>query len=649
MKQNIQIGKKVYSTDFGFLFILFVFFLTSCFALFNAFNLIRNNAGESYLRRQILWYVVGFTVMYIISKIPMKKIMDVLPTVYKILLGLLVYLLASRMLDRFTGHTLPFAHDVNGAYSWLVLPGLGSFQASEFMKVVLILKTSQIITDFQKTHPDPSYKDDLMMFLEIFKWALLPMILILLEPDTGVFIIIAFTLLVLLLCSGIRRLYIWLSLGFVALVLGGFFFVYFTNPDLLSSIFSAYQIRRIDAWLYPERNVLGSSNQLYTALLSLGSAGLGGHGMQASIIAIPEAHTDFIFAAFGQCFGLAGTSFILLVCMCLDLYLCKMAYNSKSPFPRLVMVGSIAMLLYQQIQNLGMIVGLVPITGITLPLISYGGSSILSYFILFGIILNMSPVSKRTFRFRRYSLKAIYAGAKEKVTHFFAPDDEESSSHENRFDWHRLIPWLSSSSEETSVENSGPIHWNLETDLIELDDPHAAKEAEQTSSETEEKSGQSEDHPEDEQNDKNSSSSAETVDLELGEKTILVSPSNTEDKQNSEKNPESDAADSDQSENSEESHPLADIHEGRTILHLRRHRKRFSPSAEHSDETQNSALNEEAADDSSANSNGSKSESTDSTVSRVAVLGTDASDPVSQKFSEFMNSDDDDPDSLFHM
>lgn len=426
MKQNIQIKKKVYSLDFGFLFILLILFATSCFALYNAFNLIRSGAGPSYLRRQIMWYVIGFAAMFIISRFSIKRIMDMLPLVYKILMGVLVYLLLSKFLFRFTGYHLPFASDVNGAYSWLILPGLGSFQASEFMKVVLILKTAQIISDYQKTHPNPTGKDDLVLFMQILRWAFLPMILILLEPDTGVFIIIAFTLLILVLCSGIRRLYIWISFGAIALVLGLFFFLYFTNHDLLSSLFSAYQLRRIDAWLYPERNLLGSSNQLYTALLSLGSAGLGGHGLQASIIAIPEAHTDFIFAAFGQCFGLAGTSFILLVCMWLDLYLCKMAYNSKQSFPRLVMIGTIAMLLYQQIQNLGMIVGLVPITGITLPLISYGGSSTLSYFILFGIILNMSPSSRRIIRFRRYSWSTIRDWAKDQLHRFLRSDEQEN-------------------------------------------------------------------------------------------------------------------------------------------------------------------------------------------------------------------------------
>lgn len=395
MKQTIQVGKRMFRTDFGFLFILLLLFATSCFALYNSFNLIRVGSGQFYLQRQIMWYIIGFVVMFVITRFQNKAILSLITPIYKGLIVILVYLLLSRITDKLFGFSLPFAGGINGAFAWLQLPGIGSFQASEFMKVVLILKTSMIISDFQKSNPISSYKEDLRLFLSIGRWAALPMLLILLEPDTGVFIIIFFTLMVLTFCSGINRIYIWGVLLIIGLLFGIFFLLYFTQPEFLESVFSSYQLRRIDAWLYPEHNVLGASNQLYTALVSLGSAGLTGHGLQANIISIPEAHTDFIFAAFGQCFGLLGTVYILMICLWLDLYLCKMAYNSTSTFNRLVIIGAIAMLLYQQIQNLGMIVGLVPITGITLPLISYGGSSTLSYFILFGIIMNMSPVSKR--------------------------------------------------------------------------------------------------------------------------------------------------------------------------------------------------------------------------------------------------------------
>ena len=401
MKQTIHFGKKTVHIDIGFILILVLLCFTSCFALYNAFNLVKRGLGTNYLMKQILWYIVGFSSLTIMGSFPNKKLFEYVDLAYKVLMGTLIYLFISMILYRTIGHTLPFTSEINGAVSWFQFKGIGSFQPSEFIKIVLIIQVAKIITDYQISHPDPSVKDDFFLLVEIAKKALPPLILIFLQPDTGLCIIIAFTILVLLMCSGIKKEYIWILFGTIAIILGIFFYMYFFHVDTLIDVFSAYRIQRIEAWLDPESHIRGSSNQLYTALLSLGSAGVSGYGLQANIISIPEAHTDFIFAAFGQCFGLIGTSFILIVCIILDLYLCKIAYNTRKQSDRLIVIGIIAMLFYQQFQNLGMIVGLLPITGITLPLISYGGSSILSYFVAFGFVHNMIPYTRK----RRRSLK----------------------------------------------------------------------------------------------------------------------------------------------------------------------------------------------------------------------------------------------------
>ena len=397
MKQTIHLGNKTVHIDIGFILILLILCFTSCFALYNAFNLVKRGLGTNYLMKQILWYIVGFSAMGFLGCFSNKKLFAYIEDAYKILMGCLLYLFFSMILYRFTGYTLPLTTEINGAISWFQIPALGSFQPSEFIKIVLIIQVAQIITDYQKKHTDPTVRDDFFLLVEIAKKTLPPLILIFLQPDTGLCIIIAFTILVLLMCSGIKKEYIWILLGLIALVFSIFFYFYFFHVDAMRSLLG-YRFERIEAWLDPESHIRGSSNQLYTALLSLGSAGLTGYGLQANIIAIPEAHTDFIFAAFGQCFGLLGTSFILIVCILLDLYLCKIAYNTKNRTNRFIVIAIIAMLFYQQFQNLGMIVGLLPITGITLPLISYGGSSILSYFIAFGFVQNLIPHAKRKVR-----------------------------------------------------------------------------------------------------------------------------------------------------------------------------------------------------------------------------------------------------------
>ena len=400
MKHTVTIKNHTFSIDFGFIGILILFGLTSFFSLYNAFNLISDGSGLNYLGRQIIWYIIGFGALTLITMIQNEMIYRYIRKIYNALLICLAYLFVSSLLIRISGNTnihLPFAPSINGSVSWFQFPIIGSFQPSEFIKIVLIIMCAITIKEHQDKFPGQTWRNDLKLLIELAKILLLPLVLIFLQPDTGLCFIIAFNTLVLLICSGIKKQYVWILAAIIILIVGGFFFLYFNYPDTLSSIISSYRLQRIEAWLDPESNITGSSNQLYTALLSLGSAGLTGYGLQANIIAIPEAHTDFIFAAIGQCFGLLGTTFILCICLLMDLYLCKIAYNTKNKIDRFVVIGVIAMILYQQIQNLGMIVGLLPITGITLPLISYGGSSILSYFIAFGIVLNISPQSKRSF------------------------------------------------------------------------------------------------------------------------------------------------------------------------------------------------------------------------------------------------------------
>lgn len=395
MKRTVVFRNNTFQVDVGLLVILLILMFTSCFALYNAFNLISEGSGPTYLFRQILWYIIGFTVMFLLTSMSNEVIFKYVKKAYTILMYCLLYLLGSSILNRVTGHTLPFAPSINGAVSWLSIPLLGSFQPSEFMKIVLIVLVSKAIRDHQDAHPHPSGADDLQLLLKILRITLPSLILIFLQPDTGVCIIIVFTILVLLICSGIRKQYIVVLLSVIVAAVVLFFYLFLFHEDFIAQFISAYRLQRIDAWLNPDEYILGSSNQLYTALLSLGSAGLTGYGLQANVIAIPEAHTDFIFAAIGQCFGLIGTTAIVLLCMGLDLYLCMMAYRMKDRMDRFIVIGVVAMLFYQQIQNLGMIVGIFPITGITLPLISYGGSSILSYFISFAIIMNLSPESHK--------------------------------------------------------------------------------------------------------------------------------------------------------------------------------------------------------------------------------------------------------------
>jgi len=381
MNQSLLKVKEPKKYDIVLVGILVIMALTSFVSIYSAFALITSENPAFLLMKQIMWYGLGFIVMAVIMYLGNDVLYNFAKLAYWVLLGALIYLFISKyIVSRFIGygHNLPFVTPINGATSWFQFPGIGSFQPSEFMKVNKIVD---------------SYESDIQLFIKVFKWALPPLLLIFIQPDTGVCIIILFSLVMMLACSGIKNF--WLVCGIVlfVLILGGFFYLYLFNHSLLTSFFgsdSLYKLDRIKGWLDPESDILHTGNQLYTALMAMGSAGLTGHGLQQFLIQIPEAQTDFIFAVIGQSYGLMGTLFTVMLCLSLDLKLLRIASLTKTTKDKYYISGVLGMLLFQQFQNIGMIIGLLPITGITLPFISYGGSSLLSYFIAIGIVCNTS-------------------------------------------------------------------------------------------------------------------------------------------------------------------------------------------------------------------------------------------------------------------
>lgn len=401
MEHELLRVKEPKKFDFLLISILGVMALTSFVAIYSAFELITSDTPSSLLLRQIMWYVISFTCMGFLIYLGNDTIYSFTKYAYWFLLGALIYLFISKhVVTRFFGYdvNLPFVVPINGATSWFQFPGLGSFQPSEFMKVVLILITAGVIDEHNAQKLFDSYESDLQLFRKVLVWAVPPLILIFLQPDTGVCLIILFSLLVMIMCSGIKQLWIITGCLLVIGVLGGFFYLYIFNNSLLTSLFGAnslYKLDRIKGWLDPEADILHTGNQLYTALMAMGSAGITGHGMQLNLVNIPEAQTDFIFAVIGQSFGLLGTLFVVGLCLILDLRLLRIAVLSKVMKEKYYISGVLGMLLFQQVQNIGMIIGLLPITGITLPFISYGGSSLLSYFIAISIIMNASMKAKK--------------------------------------------------------------------------------------------------------------------------------------------------------------------------------------------------------------------------------------------------------------
>ncbi len=358
--------------DYSILGFVFIFFLISVVTINSALTYLPSDVGNLALK-QVIWYGVGLLLVFIIFKVKNEYLYRNAWFFY-ILCNLLLLCL------------LLFAPAINNSKCWFIIPKIGSFQPSEFTKISLMLVLGTMINNFRLDYEEPSIKEEFMFLLKTFIVVLIPSILTFLEPDTGVVIIYFIIYISMLFASGIRLRWFIILGGIILLAIGLVLGCYFTSEKLFVSIFGNnlyYRFERVFNWKS------GSGLQLENALSAIGSAGVFGHGYNKTPIYFPESGTDFIFAVFASNFGLLGCFLFLLLLLLFDGKLFFIAIKKIPLTDKFVLAGIIGMLIFQQIQNIGMTIGLLPITGITLPFISYGGSSLLSYMILIGIILNI--------------------------------------------------------------------------------------------------------------------------------------------------------------------------------------------------------------------------------------------------------------------
>ena len=354
------------------LFIYIILFLIiSSISIYSASMYLSPLLGKLYIK-QVFWYIIGIVIIMLISKIYIKDIYKSSYIIYIINILFLILLLF-------------VAPPINGSKSWFTI-GKISIQPSEFMKISLILINAEIINSFYKSGKKISFLKELKLVLTLLLVLAIPSILTFLEPDTGVVIIYFIIYISMLFASGIRLRWFIILGGIILLAIGLVLGCYFTSEKLFVSIFGNnlyYRFERVFNWKS------GNGLQLENALAAIGSAGVFGHGYNKTPIYFPESGTDFIFAVFASNFGLLGCFLFLLLLLLFDGKIFFIAIKKIPLTDKFVLAGIIGMLIFQQIQNIGMTIGLLPITGITLPFISYGGSSLLSYMILIGIILNI--------------------------------------------------------------------------------------------------------------------------------------------------------------------------------------------------------------------------------------------------------------------
>jgi len=355
--------------------------IISIISIYSALTYTSKSLGNLALK-QAIWYMVGVGLVFVLVKLGNEYLYRHTWILYVIGNLLLVVLLL-------------FGTPINNSKCWLIIPGIGSVQPSEFMKIFIMLVLASMIHNFRNKYKNPSLWEEFLFIVKSFGVVLIPSILTFLEPDTGAVIIYFIIYIAMMFASGIRIRWFVIAIILFGVGMGSFLGLYFFKEDIFIKIFGSsiyYRLERLFDWQ------TGSGLQLENALAAIGSSSFVGYGFNKTPIYFPESSTDFIFGVFASNFGFVGICLLLGIILYFDLSIIRLARRRINDTDKYILIGIVAMLLFQQVQNIGMTVGLVPITGITLPFISYGGSSLLSYMMIVGIILNISREREKRYK-----------------------------------------------------------------------------------------------------------------------------------------------------------------------------------------------------------------------------------------------------------
>ncbi len=324
---------------------------------------------QYYLKRHVINLAIGVALAYGTTLIDYRLLRAYTPIVWGLaVLGLIAVLIPH------VGST------INGARAWIALPGGFNIQPAELAKIGIIVGISMILAEKRDTDANPTDLD----VAKALAIAAVPILLILAQPDLGTVVIISAAIVAIIGTSGAPTRWV-VGLLLIAVV-GGFVAV-------KAGVVSDYQVKRLQSFVDPAADPQMSGYQLRQSRITIGSGGIIGKGLfkgpQTNGRFVPEQQTDFIFTVAGEELGFLGCGFILL---CFGLFFARaftIAKRTNDLFGRLVCVGIIAWFAFQTFENIGMTMGLVPMTGVPLPFISYGGSSMFANMIALGLLQNV--------------------------------------------------------------------------------------------------------------------------------------------------------------------------------------------------------------------------------------------------------------------
>lgn len=319
-----------------------------------------------YVDRQATYLIVGFVMMLALTRLDYARLRPLKNAIYG---ALILSILA----------VLGIGHTARGSQRAISLPFF-SFQASELGKVLLTVALAGLVVD--RARKLRSRETTALVMLA----ALVPAMFVIAQPDLGsgmVYVVIAFTLLFVAGASW-KQLSALIALGLVSLTI-----VLVAAPAVGVHVLKPYQVQRLTAFLHPSTNPQKEGYQQEESKIAIGSGQKTGRGINATqtrLNYVPEDHTDFVFAAVGEQYGFVGAALVLVLYGALIWRALRILVMSKDLFGSLVAAGVTAMLMFQVFVNVGMTIGIMPITGVPLPLMSYGGSSVITTLLAMGLL-----------------------------------------------------------------------------------------------------------------------------------------------------------------------------------------------------------------------------------------------------------------------
>ncbi|WP_230637329.1 FtsW/RodA/SpoVE family cell cycle protein [Streptococcus mutans] len=335
--------------------------------------------------QQLIWLIMGAAISFVVMLFSTEFLWKITPYLYGLGLILMIFPLIFYS---------PELVASTGAKNWVSIGSVTLFQPSEFMKISYILILARLTVIFKQKYKEKNLQEDGKLLLWFALLTLPIMILLALQKDLGTAMVFMAILAGLVLIAGISWQIILPVVGAVALIVA-LFMVVFLIPGGKEFLYhhmgvDTYQINRLSAWLNPFDYAGSIAYQQTQGMISIGSGGLFGKGFNIVELPVPVRESDMIFTVIAENFGFIGGSIVLALYLILIYRMLRVTFASNNLFYTYISTGFIMMILFHIFENIGAAVGILPLTGIPLPFISQGGSSLISNLIGVGLVLSMS-------------------------------------------------------------------------------------------------------------------------------------------------------------------------------------------------------------------------------------------------------------------